>query len=123
MAYISPRKHANIVTLHQYNQASSRDISKKIDVPQTSVSRIRSVSPERNRKCGCKRKTTAKDDAYILKKSKQDPSKSSVEITNDLAGAGFEISASLVQRRLVTMSRKAKTPFKKQLLTGAMKRK
>ena len=39
MAYISPRKRASIVTLHQYNQASSKDIS-KIDVPQTSVSRI-----------------------------------------------------------------------------------
>ena len=103
MADISPRKHASIVTLHQYNQASSRDMSKKIGVPQTSVSRIirqyqttGSVSPKWKGKCGCKRKTTAKDDAYILKKSKQDPSKSSVEITNDLAGAGVKISASLV---------------------------
>ena len=87
MADISPRKRASIVTLHQYNQASSRDIS-KIGVPQTSVSRIirhyqttGSISPKRKGKCGHKRKTTAKDDAYILKKSKQDPSKSSVEIT------------------------------------------
>ena len=87
MADISPRKRASIVTFHQYNLASSRDISKKIGVPQTSVSRIitqyqttGSVSPKRKGKCGRKRKTTAKDDAYILKKSKQDPSKSSVEI-------------------------------------------
>ena len=29
--------------------------------------------------------TTAKDDAYILKKSKQDPSKANVEVTNNLA--------------------------------------
>ena len=95
MADISPRKRANTVTLHQYNQASSRNISKKIGVPQTSVSRIirqyqttGSVSPKRKGKCGRKRKITSKDDAYILKKSKQDPSKSSVEITNNLAGAG-----------------------------------
>ena len=115
MADIRPRKHANIVTLHQYNQASSRDISKKIGVPQTSVSRIirqyqttGSVSPEREGKCVCKKKTTAKDDAYILKKNKQDPSKSSVEITNDLAGAGVQISESLVQTRLIAMGRKAK---------------
>ena len=33
--------------------------------------------------------------------SKQNPSKSSVEIKADLAGAGVEISASLVRRRLV----------------------
>ena len=89
MADISPRKRASIVTLHQYSQASSRDISKKIGVPQTSVSRMirqyrttGSVGPKRKGKCGCERKATAKDDAYILKKSKQDPSKSSGEITN-----------------------------------------
>ena len=40
-----------------------------------------------------------------------------------MAGAGVKISASLVQRRLVAMGRKAKRPSKKQLLTGAMKRK
>ena len=99
-------------------------------MPQISVSRIiwqyqitGSVSPKRKRKCGRKRKTTAKDDAYILKKSKQDSSKSSVEITNDLAGAGVEISASLVRKRLVAMGRKARRPSNKKLLTGAMKRK
>ena len=105
MANIIPRKHASIVALHQYNQALSRGISKKIGVPQTSVSRIirqyqttGSVSPKQNGKCGCKRKTTAKDDAYILKKSKQDSSKSSVKITNDLASAVVKISASLMQK-------------------------
>ena len=34
MADVSHRKHASIVKLHQYNQASSRDISKKIGLPQ-----------------------------------------------------------------------------------------
>ena len=102
MGDISPWKRASIVTLHQYNQASSGDISKKISLPQTSVSRIirqyqttESVSLKQKGKCGRKRKTTAKNDAYILKKSKQDPPKTSVEITNDLT-AGVEISASLV---------------------------
>ena len=112
MADISPRNCASIVTLHQYNQASSRDIS-KIGVPQTSVFRIikqyqatGSLSPKWKGKCG-HIKTTAKDDVYTLKKSKQNPSKHSVKITNDLAHAGVEISASLVQRQLVAMSRKA----------------
>ena len=86
MANISPRKRSSIVTLHQYNQALSRAISRKIGVPQTSVSIIRqyqatgSVCPKRKEKCGRKRKTTTNDNAYILKKSKQDSSKSSVEI-------------------------------------------
>ena len=77
MADISPRKRASIVTLHQYNPASSKHISKKIGVPQTSVFRIirqyqttGSVNQKRKGMCGCKRKTTAKNDAYILKKSK-----------------------------------------------------
>ena len=74
------------------------------------------------RKCGRKRRTTAKNDTYILKKSKQDPSKSSVETKNDLACAGVEKSASLVRRQLVAIDRKAKRPSKKQLWTGAMKR-
>ena len=38
MADISPKKHASIVTFHQHNPTSSRDIFKKIGVPQTSVS-------------------------------------------------------------------------------------
>ena len=116
MANISPRKRATIVTLHQYDQASSKDISKKIDMPQTSVSKIikqcqttGSVSPKQKGKCGCKRKTTAKDDANILKKSKQGPPKSSVEITNNLAGAGVEISATLVRKRLVTIRESNRT--------------
>ena len=120
MADISSRKLASIMTLHQYKQASSRDIFKKIGVPQTRVSRniwqyktTGSVSPKRKGKCVCKRKITAKDDAYILKKSKQNPSKSSVEITNDLAGAGVEMSASSVRRRLVAMGRKLNDPPKR----------
>ena len=67
MADINPRKRTSIATLHQYNQASSRDISKKIGVPQTSVSKIirqyqttGSVSPKRKGKCGRKRKTSQK---------------------------------------------------------------
>ena len=72
MADISPRKRASNVAFHQYNQASSNDISKKIVVLQTSVSRIirqhqttGSVSPKRKGKSDCKRKTTAKDDSIF----------------------------------------------------------
>ena len=64
--------------------------------------------------CGRKRKTTPKDDCYIIKKSKQDPSKSSVELRNDLAGAGMTISASLVRRRLTgTKWKKSSKTFQK----------
>ena len=67
MADISPRKRASIVTLDQYNQASSRDISKKIGGPQTSVSRIirqyqttGSVGPKQKGKCGRKKRPQQK---------------------------------------------------------------
>ena len=119
MADISSRKRVSIVTLHQYNQASSRDISKKTGVSQTRVSRIIRqyqttglVCPKRKVKCGRRRKTKAKDDAYILKKSKEDPSKSSVEITNDLAGAGVEISHLLCKGDWLQWVEKLKDPPK-----------
>ena len=130
MADITPRKRSVIIALHQHNQESSRIISRKTGVSQATVSRIirqfqttGSVTPKRKGNCGRKRKTSPKDDCYISKKSKQDPSESSVEIKKDLAEAGVEISASLVRRRLVASGRRARRPSKKQLLTRGMKKK
>jgi len=130
MADITPRKRSVIIALHQHNQESSRGISSKTGVSQATILRIirqyqttGSVTPKRKRNCGQKRKTTPKDDRYIIKKSKQDPSWSSVEIRNDLAEAIVKISASLVHRQLVASGRRAKRPFKKQLLTSAMRKK
>ena len=130
MADITPKKRTCIWTLHEHCQASTRDIAKLYNVSEFSVVRIirrfkeiGSLSPKRKGKCGQKRKTNAKDDAYLLRKSKLDPRKTSSDLQKDLSAAGVEISASLVRRRLVFSGRKATRPQKKQLLTAHIKKK
>ena len=130
MADITPKKRACIWAFHEHCQASTRDIAKLYNVSQSSVARIikqfketGSLSPKRKGKCGRKRKTTARNDAYLLRKSKLDPRKTSSDLQKDLSTAGVEISASLVRRRLVFGGRRATRPQKKQLLTVHMKKK
>ena len=82
-----------------------------------------SLTSKRKGNCGRKRKSTAKHDAYLLRKSKLDPRKTSSDLQKDLFVAGLEISASLVRRRLVLAGRKVIGPQKKQLLTVDMKKK
>ena len=97
---------------------------------QTTVARIirqfketGSLTPKRKGKCGRKRKTTPKDDSYLIRKSKLDPRKTSSDLQKDLASSGVEISASLIRRRLISAGRKARRPQKKQLLTLKMQKK
>ena len=128
MADITPKKRACIWAFHEHCQASTRDIAKLYNVSQSSVARIikqfkETGSPKRKGKCGRKRKTTARNDAYLLRKSKLDPRKTSSDLQKDLSTAGVEISASLVRRRLVFGGRRATRPQKKQLLTVHMKKK
>ena len=82
-----------------------------------------SVTPKQKGNCGQKRKTIAKDDAYLLRKSKLDPKKTSSDLQKDLSPARLKISASLVRRRLVLAGRKATRPQKKQFLTVDIKKK
>uniref|UniRef100_A0A3Q3R911 Transposase Tc1-like domain-containing protein n=1 Tax=Monopterus albus TaxID=43700 RepID=A0A3Q3R911_MONAL len=82
---------------------------------------ICSVSPKRKGKCGQKRKTTPRDDAYLIRESAQDPRKTSDVLKVDLKEKGIEVSSSTVCRRLLEVGRKAYRPVKKQLLTKAMK--
>ena len=122
MADITPKKRACILTLHEHCQASTKDIAKLYNVNQFSVARIIRQFKE-TESLSLKRKTTAKDDAYLLRKSKLDPRKTSSDLQKDLSAAGVEISESLVRRRLVFASRKATRPQKKQLLTVHTKKK
>ena len=121
MADITPKKRACILTLCEHCQASTRDIAKLYNVSEFSVARIirqfknGSLLSKRKGKCGQKRKITAKDDAYLLRKSKLDPRKTSSDLQKDLSSAGVEISASFVRRRLVFSGSKATRPQKKQL--------
>ena len=82
-----------------------------------------SVTPKRKAKCGRKRKTTPRDDAYLIRESVKDPRKTSDAIKTTLGERGIEISSSTVRRRLLEVRRKSYRPVKKQLLTKTMKTK
>ena len=127
---VSPRKCASILTLRENTEKTYREISKIVGVSISTISRIMkmkketgSVTPKRKGKCGCKRKTTPRDDAYLIRESVKDPRKTSDAIKTTLGEKGIEISSSTVRRRLLEVGRKAYRPVKKQLLTKTMKTK
>ena len=127
---VSPRKRASILILRENTEKTYREISKIVGVSISTISRIMkmkketgSVTPKRKGKCGRKRKTTPRDDAYLIRESVKDPRKTSDAIKTTLGEKGIEISSSTVRRRLLEVGRKAYRPVKKQLLTKTMKTK
>ena len=127
---ITLKKRASILTHLEHCQASTKDIAKLYNVGQSTVARIirqlkekGSLTPKRKGNCGRKQKLTAKNDAYLSRKSKLDPRKTNSDLQKDFSAAGLEISASLVRTRLVLVVRKATKPQKKQFLTVDMKKK
>ena len=127
---VSPRKRASILTLRKNTEKTYREISKLVGVSISTISRIMkmkketgSVTPKPKGKCGRKRKTTPKDDAYLIRESVKNPRKTSDAIKTTLGEKGIEISSSTVRRRLLEVGRKAYRPVKKQLLTKTMKTK
>ena len=125
---VSPRKRASILTLRENTEKTYREISKIVGVSISTISRIMkmkketgSVTPKRKGKCGRKRKTTPRDDAYLIRESVKDPSKTSDAIKTTLGEKGIEISSLTVRRHLLVVGRKAYRPVKKQLLTKTMK--
>ena len=127
---VSPRKHALILTLRENTKKTYREISKIVGFSISTISRIMkmkketgSITSKRNGNCGRKRKTTPRDDAYLIWESVKDSRKISDAIKTTLGEKGIEISSSTVRRRLLEIGRKAYRPVKKQLLTKTMKTK
>ena len=81
------------------------------------------MTPNRKGNRGSKKKTKRRTDAYLLRKSKFNPSKTSFQLQQDLASAEGMVDSSTVGRRLLAIARKARRPIKKQLLTTKMKKK
>lgn len=127
---ITPRKRTKIVTLHEHTDKTYREIAAVVGVSLATVSRViklkqetGSFSPKRKGKCGRKKKTSPRDDAYLLRQSRKDPRKTSDALNTDLKELGIQISSSTVRRRLIAVERFARRPLKKQLLTKTMKEK
>lgn len=101
------RKRQAIIILSENTLLSQRDIAQKVNVSRSTVSRILklkhtkcSFSPKKKGKCGRKRSTTVRDDAYLLRMSK-------IDRQIDLANAGTNVHSSIVRHRLLDVGRKA----------------
>jgi transposase len=100
-----------------------RDISSIVDVGKLSASRMfcvykdfGSLSPNREGKCGRKRKTTPHTDQLLLRNSRLHPTMRSKDFQRDLLTSGIDIDASTVGCTLLEVGQKARKPVKKQLL-------
>ena len=78
----TPRKRSKILTLLQYSDKSQQEIAKFCSVNQSTVSQVKkhyiatgSLSPLRQEKCGRKRKTSERDDRYLMLESIKNPKK------------------------------------------------
>lgn len=127
---ITPRKRERIITLSEYTPMTQRDIAKECCVSLGAVNKIikqkknlGSVEVQRKGKCGRKRKTTPRDEAFLLRESKIHPRKTSYDLQQDLEKAGVKIHDSTVRRRLLEGGRRAVRPQRKQLLTAPMMKK
>ena len=76
----TPRKRSKILTLLQYSDKSQRETAKLCSVNQSTVSRVNehyiatgSLSPLRQGKCARKRKTSERDDRYLILESIKNP--------------------------------------------------
>lgn len=126
----TPRKRSKILTLLEHSGKSQREIAKLCKVNQSTVSRLRrlytetgSLSPTRRGRCGRRRKTTVRDDRFLMKQSVINPKKTSDQLQQDMAKIGTIVCSSTVRRRLLAAGRPARKPSKRQLLTEAMKKK
>lgn len=127
---ITPRKRTKIVTLSEHTSMTQRDIAKRCNVSVGAVNKILkqkrdtgTIEVNRKGRCGRKRKTTARDEAFLIRESKLNPRKTSQQLQRDLAHAGVIIHDSTVRKRLKEGGRKAVRPQKKQLLTAPMMKK
>ena len=126
----TPRKRSKILTLLQYSVKSQREIAKLCSVNQSTVSRVKkhyiatgTLSSLRQGKCGRKRKTSERDDRYLMLESIKNPKKISEQLMNDLATHDIHVCSSTVRRKLIAVRRFAKKPSEKPLLTDVMKKK
>lgn len=81
------------------------------------------IDVQRKGKCGRKRKTTPRDEAFLIRESKLNPRKTSQELQKDLAHVGVIVHDSTIRKRLIEGGRKTIRPQKKQLLNAGMMKK
>jgi len=126
---LTPRKRAKIEILIKEGYCGTV-IANKVGVSTASVSRLRkklnfgqSLDVKRAGKCGRKRKSTERDDSFIVRESLKDRIKTATQIWVDVKTRDIDISKETVRRRLREAGLNAHRPLLKQKLTPAMTKK
>jgi len=117
---LTPRKSAKIQILLQEGY-SGKDIVEKVNVSASSVSRIpkkicgsKELTAVKKGRCGRKRKTTGRDDSFLVRECKKNRKKTSKQLWTMMSERGVNVSARTVRRRLLTAVMHACRPLKKQ---------
>lgn len=123
-------KVAEIVSLLTNTDYSHREIARRTNVSNFTVSRIARIKAKegvfkakRKGRCGSKRITSNVDDRFLLREVKKDYGVTTSRLRKRLQDAGTNVSRTTVWRRLRQVKCESKKPRKVPLLTKAMKRK
>lgn len=121
----SESKRASILALHLHTEMTQREISEAVEVSKSTVNRIikrfddtGNSGPLRKGKCGRKRKTTARTDKKLVRRSLANPRMTAVDLKKE---ENLTISRETIGRRLREAGRKARRPLKRPLLTKKMR--
>lgn len=127
---LSPRKRAVIKVYLKDSSLSQRDIAKKLQISQKSVSRISRLCqtkpdllPSRKGKCGRKRKISEQAERRIVEDVLSDRRRTSRQLTSQLNDEGLAVSSSTVRKVLKKNNLPAYRPSKKSKITPAMAKK
>lgn len=121
----SANKRASILALHLNTKMTQREISEAVNVSKSSVNRVikrfkdtGTSGPLRKGRCGRRRKTTARTDKKLVRRSLANPRMTAVDLKNE---ENLPVSRETVGRRLREAGRIAKRPIKRPLLTKKMR--
>lgn len=124
---VTPRKRARIEVLLRESGRTQEDIARIVGVSPSYVAVFakklkegKPTSPQRVGKCGRKRATSPRMDAFLLRKARQNRASTSTQLQEVASEHGTQISARTVRRRLFDSGLKARRPRKKQKLTATM---
>lgn len=127
---LSPRKVGVTKTLLEEKKYSQREIAKRLQISQKSVSRISQAlknghdySPARQGKCGRKSKVTPRTQRKLVQMAKYNRRATSQDLKKSLEKYGVDVCTSTVRRKLINAGLPARRPRKKAKITPAMAKK
>ena len=123
---LSQDQRNKIITLHTDGGFSQREVARRTGFSQSTVNRIckqyrntGQSSAQRLGHCGRKRSSSIQHDRLILRSSVINPRLTAIDIKRELKS---DLSVHTICRRLNDRGRKCIKPYKKPLLTTAMKK-